>query len=54
MSPDQRPRTDGAVTEQNVVLAIELDGRQVVRIAEFANPAIAMVRSASTGLVAPH
>lgn len=45
---------DGAVTEQNVVLSIELDGRQVLRIVEFANPAMVMVRNASIGLAAPH
>jgi ketosteroid isomerase-like protein len=45
---------DGAVSEQNVVLAIELDGQQVVRIVEFANPAMVMVRNASSGLTAPH
>lgn len=45
---------DGAVTEQNVVLAIELDGRQVVRIVEFANPAMVMARSAPAGLPASH
>ena len=45
---------DGAVTEQNVVLAIEFDERQVVRIVEFANPAMVMVRNASTGSPAPH
>lgn len=43
---------DGAVTEQNVVLAIELDGRQVVRIVEFANPAMLMTRNETTALPA--
>lgn len=33
---------DGTQIEQNVVLAVELDGRKVVRLVEFANPAIVL------------
>jgi hypothetical protein len=33
---------DGASIEQNVVLCLEVDGSQVVRVVEFANPAIVL------------
>jgi ketosteroid isomerase-like protein len=32
---------DGSRLEQNVVLSVELDGRQLVRLTEFTNPALA-------------
>jgi ketosteroid isomerase-like protein len=38
---------DGASIEQNVVLCLEVDGSQVVRIVEFANPAIVLANRES-------
>ena len=37
-----RSSSDGSAVEQNVVLSLELDGRQVIRLVEFANPAIVL------------
>lgn len=44
----------GATVEQNVVLALELDGRQVVRLVEFANPAIALASREAASLSTSH
>ena len=33
---------DGTAIEQNVVLSVELDQRQIVRVVEYANPAIVL------------
>ena len=40
---------DGTLVEQNVVLCLEVDGNQVVRIVEFANPAIVLANRESVG-----
>ena len=43
------PPLDGTLVEQNVVLCLEFDGNQVVRIVEFANPAIVLANRESVG-----
>jgi hypothetical protein len=40
---------DGTLVEQNVVLCLEVEGNQVVRIVEFANPAIVLANRESVG-----
>ena len=42
---------DGTSVEQNVVLCLEVDGSQVVRIVEFANPAIVLANRESMSLL---
>src|SRR5687768_1223260 len=45
---------DRASIEQNVVLCLEVDGSQVVRIVEFANPAIVLANRESLSLLGSH